>query len=335
MARAARHLPKMDNVTHSLTGLMISRAAMKPAPRAALMMILAANVPDIDVVSGLGGPLSYIEWHRSYTHSLAFAPLMALIPLVLVWRFSMVFYVFSLIGVFSHLLLDWTNVYGIRLLLPFSQRWLRLDQTDIVDPWILAIFFLALAAPALARMVSSEIGSKKSSGARRGWAWFALAAVLAYEGARMAAHTRAIAVMNAHLFNGVIARRITATPAGMNPWRWRGIAEADNFADIVPVDVAGQFDPGEGRIDYGAPASPAIEAARSTRPFEAFARFNQLPFWRVTPLVDGTMVELIDLRFGTPESPGFEARARVDASGVVHDAQFTFGRPLPVGRAQP
>ena len=69
---------------------------------------------------------------------------------------------FRWLGVLSHLVLDWTNVYGIRLLLPFSSRWLRLDQTDVVDPWILAILLLAVAAPALARMVSAEIGSKKT-----------------------------------------------------------------------------------------------------------------------------------------------------------------------------
>jgi len=321
----------MDNLTHALTGLMMSRAMMKPAPRAAVMMILAANVPDIDVVSGLGGSLSYLEWHRGYTHSLAFAPLLAVIPLLVVWRFSLRYYLFSLAGVFSHLLLDWTNVYGVRLLLPFSGRWLRLDQTDIVDPWILTIFFLALAAPALARMVGSEIGSKKTSGARRGWAYFALAAVLTYEGARSAAHSRAIGVINAHLYNGSIPERINAFPDRMNPWRWRGVVEAADFVDILPVDLAGQFDPTDGRIEYSAAPSPAIEAAKRTRPFEIFGRFNQVPFWRTTPVVDGTLVELIDLRFGTPQTPGFEARAIVDQFGQPHDARFGFGG-LPIGK---
>jgi len=241
-------------------------------------------------------------------------------------------YVFSLAGVLSHLLLDWTNVYGIRLLLPFSPRWLRLDQTDVVDPWILAILLLALAAPALARMVSSEIGSKRSAGPGRGWAWFALLTVLTYEGARFAAHQRALAVMSVHLFNGSIPNRLTAVPVRENPWRWRGIVEAEGFVDIVPIDLSTEFDPSDGRIEYTQPPGPAIEAARRHRAFEAFAAFNQLPFWRTTPVPDGTLVELIDLRFGTPQNPGFEARAVVDAEGVVHDARFTFGNPLPTGR---
>jgi inner membrane protein len=322
----------MDNVTHSLVGLMMSRALVNRPPRAALMMILAANVPDVDVVSGLGGALNYIEWHRSYTHSFAFAPLMALIPLLIVWRFSVRGYLFSLAGVLSHLLLDWTNVYGIRLLLPFSHRWLRLDQTDVVDPWILAILLLAVAAPGLARMVSSEIGSKRTAGPRRGWAWFALLAVLTYEGARFAAHQRALAVMSVHLFNGSIPNRLTAVPVRENPWRWRGVAEAEGFVDIVPIDLSTEFDPSDGRIEYTMPAGPAVESAKRTRAFEVFGSFNQLPFWRTTPVPDGTLVELIDLRFGTPQTPGFEARAVVDAAGAAHDAEFTFGTRLPTGK---
>src|SRR5690348_14615791 len=111
----------MDNLTHSLVGLMMSRAGIdRRVPRAALIMVLAANVPDVDVVSGFGGPLTYLKWHRSYTHALASAPVLALLPVLLLLVFrvrpTVWAYLFSLLGVLSHLALDWTNVYGIRLL---------------------------------------------------------------------------------------------------------------------------------------------------------------------------------------------------------------------------
>jgi inner membrane protein len=322
----------MDNVTHSLVGLMMSRAFVtRKVPRAAVMMVIAANLPDVDIVSGFGGTLTYLTWHRSYTHALAFAPAMALIPPLLVWLLlrqkpSLWSYLFSLIGVLSHLLLDWTNVYGIRLLLPFSGRWLRLDQTDVVDPWILALLLMAVAAPALAQLVGSEIGARSSEGPRRGWAWFALFALVAYEGARYTAHERVLAVMGAHLYNGSIAQRLTALPTRANPWRWHGVAEGPGFVDILPIDLAAQFDPSDGRIEYLAEPDPAIAAARATHPFEVFASFSQLPFWKATRLVDGTLVQLIDLRFGTPDAPGFEAHALVNESGV-HDSAVTFGSP--------
>jgi inner membrane protein len=234
----------------------------------------------------------------------------------------------------SHLLLDWTNTYGIRMLLPFSGRWLHLDMTDVVDPWILLALVLAVAAPGLAGLVSSEIGAKKSSGAKRGWAWVALAFLLAYEGGRFAAHQRALAVMGARLYNGKQANRISAIANRWTPFQWRGVAEGGGGAEEngyvvdVPVDLNTEFDPSEGRIDY---TSPPNEAALKTRPFQVFARFNQLPFWKVEKLADGTAeVQLIDLRFGTPERSGFMATGIVETSGVVEESKFGFG--LPVGR---
>jgi inner membrane protein len=318
----------MDNVTHTLVGLMMSRAGIdRRIPRAAGIMMIAANIPDIDIVSGLGGTLAYLKWHRSYTHALAFAPVMALIPLAIFTVFSTRAYLFSLLGVLSHLGLDWTNAYGIRLYLPFSGRWLRLDQTDVVDPWIWLALFLALGAPALARLVSGEISSKKTTGPKLGWAWFALLGISVYEGARFTLHARAIAVMNARLFNGSPAVRLTAIPSRWTPIHWRGIVEGDGFVEIVPVNLSEAFDPSAARVDHPAPPSPEVEDAKRTPAFQEFGAFCQLPFWKATAVEGGTQVELIDLRFGSPQEPGFEARAIVDSSGVVHDSQATFGAP--------
>ena len=81
--------------------------------------------------------------------------------------------------VISHLLLDWTNAYGIPLALPFSTHRYRLDINNIVDVWILAILLIPVIATALSRLVSTEIGERKSPTApRRTWAWAALAGLL-------------------------------------------------------------------------------------------------------------------------------------------------------------
>src|SRR5262245_35198062 len=112
----------MDNVTHTLTGLMLARAGLGGKTKGATaMMLLAVNAPDMDVVSWFGGSLTYLESHRSYTHALVFAPLVALVPFALV-RFlgraplGIAAYLGALGAVVSHLLMDLTNVYGIRLL---------------------------------------------------------------------------------------------------------------------------------------------------------------------------------------------------------------------------
>jgi inner membrane protein len=314
----------MDNVTHSLVGLMLGRVS---GQRAA-MMVVAANLPDIDTISWAGGTLTYLEYHRGIAHALIAAPVWALILILLFRSRTWQSYVACLVGVLSHLLLDWTNVYGIRLLLPASARWLHLDMTDVVDPWILVALLLAVAAPALAGLVSSEIGARKNSGAKIGWAWVALALLLMYEGGRVVAHQRAISMMSARLWNGKPAIRLSAMPNRWTPFEWRGVAEGDGYVINVPVNLNAELDPSEGRVDY---TSAPNQAALQTRAFKVFSSFNQLPFWKTEKLVDGTtQVQLIDLRFGTPEQPGFSAAAILDGS-AVKESKFGFGK-LPVGR---
>src|SRR5262249_62356862 len=41
----------------------------------------------------------------------------------------------SLLAVLVHLGFDWLNDYGIRLLLPFTDRWYYGDIIFVVDPW--------------------------------------------------------------------------------------------------------------------------------------------------------------------------------------------------------
>ena len=119
----------MDNLTHSLTGLMLARAGLgKTSERGGtLMLVLAANAPDLDGLALFRNGFAYMQYHRGYLHSLACSPLMALLPLLLTrwirgtsigWKTWLACW----IGVLSHLAMDFTNVYGIRLLLPFSAK---------------------------------------------------------------------------------------------------------------------------------------------------------------------------------------------------------------------
>jgi len=328
----------MDNITHTLVGLMLSRAGFNsknaPGEKAApLMIMLAANAPDMDTFNVFTDNLRYLQVHRGYTHSLLFMPLVALVPLLLVKAFTrtrftwltLLTYAGCLIAVLSHLLLDWTNVYGIRLLMPLSAKWYRLDSTDIVDPVILGILLLAVAAPALSGLVTSEMGGSKSRGSGRGWAWFALLGLLFYDTGRYVAHGRAISLIDAHNYRGAPAERISAFPVRFTIMRWRGVVEGDGFIYEVPVDLSRDFDAAGGHTEYPAISSPAIDAARTTRTFQIFESFNQLPFWTILPVEDMVRVELLDLRFGSLQHPGFEAVAFVEPHGRIDRAYFSFG----------
>ena len=303
----------MDNITHSVVGLLLARAGLeKTTPRGTAMMVVAANAPDIDAIFWFSGTPTYLEWHRSYPHAIVLAPLVALLPMLLArTRFSWPSFLASLIGVISHLLLDWTNAYGIPLALPFSWHRFRLDIANVFDVWIWAILLGAAIMMALARR------------ARRSLAFTALAVLLVFEAVRVVSHARAIDVMSAHLYEGAPPRRVTALPGAFNPLAWRGVIEGEGFVVIVPVNLTAGFDAGAERLYPIAAPIPAMDAALGTRPFQVFSRWFQLPFWKVTPVEDGLRLDLIDLRFGDPDHPGFASvSAIVDRTGKVLRAGF-------------
>jgi inner membrane protein len=315
--------------------LFLSRAGLhRLTPRATPILLLAALAPDIDIVALAGGPLSYLHYHRHLTHSLLLAPVLALAVVVLAraagpvrWAGA---FIAALIGVASHLLLDLTNIFGVRLLLPFSARWFHLDLTSIVDPWIWAMLLAAVAGPFLSRLVGSEIasGGVRDPHAGRGFARAALAFLLLYNCGRAVLHARAAAMLDARVYQGAQPLRVAALPSAANPLRWRGVVETESFYAVSSVDVTREFDPGRATVFYKPEPGPAIEAAGGAPGIREFLGFSRYPLWRVSPASspDGaSLVELVDLRFGTPLQPGIMVSALVSPSGAVLRTHFGWG----------
>src|SRR6266508_6075308 len=143
----------MDGLTHSLVGLTSAKAGLERlSPGATVVCILSANAPDIDVLSRLfGNHWTLLHYHRGITHSIigTFA-LGILIPsifyagdrLIARWRKheARIRYcgllVASLIAAATHPVMDWTNNYGVRPLLPWNGRWFYGDLVFIIDPYI-------------------------------------------------------------------------------------------------------------------------------------------------------------------------------------------------------
>ena len=318
----------MDNLTHSLTGLMLSRAGLNRFyPRATLLLIISANIPDIDVVTIVRGPLYYFEQHRGITHSIAAAPFMALLSVLLVCAVGRTMqgwvtaWGLALIGVASHLLLDWTNTYGIRLFYPFSSQWLHLDLINLFDLIVWAVLLLCWLGPLLGKLVSGEIGAKAGTG--RGLAIFALSFFLIYDFGRFLWHQRAVEILNSREYSGGPPIRAAAFPdAGVSPLLWTGWIERPQFVMRFTVNVLKEFDPTAGITIFKPPPSPAIEAARHAQPVAVFLRFAQYPLWSITPLdnPEGARdVELTDWRFP------FTAQAVVDSSNRVISSSFQIG----------
>ena len=143
----------MDNLTHSLVGLTAAKAGLENlSPGATGLCLLAANAPDADiVVLAFGDRWSFLQHHRGITHAIVGVIALALVlPLIfyvvdLLWsRFRNQQPTVKLKGLLlasfvvsaTHPLLDWTNNYGIRFLLPWNQRWFYGDLVFIVDPFM-------------------------------------------------------------------------------------------------------------------------------------------------------------------------------------------------------
>lgn len=175
----------MDPITHTMTGAAISRAGLdRTTPLAAATLMLAANAPDIDVfVYAVGDAYDGLAFRRGWTHGpLAWVLLpLALTALMLAWdrwvrrrrapdvppaRARPILYL-SVLGVLTHPVLDWMNTYGIRLLMPFSDRWFYGDALFIIDPWV----WLALGGPLFLAYSSTRT-------AILGWALLAAASSL-------------------------------------------------------------------------------------------------------------------------------------------------------------
>jgi inner membrane protein len=141
----------MDNLTHSLAGAALSKTRLGALhPRAATVLVLAANIADIDIVAALWGRESYLVHHRGITHSLCgTVVLCAALAACVRWidargsdaraSWSALFLLCGA-GLVSHPLLDYLNNYGVRPWLPFDARWYYGDLVFIAEPWLWLIF---------------------------------------------------------------------------------------------------------------------------------------------------------------------------------------------------
>lgn len=142
----------MDNLTHSLVGLAAAKAGLERlSPGATAVSIIAANAPDADILTLVGGRWAYLHHHRGITHSIVGTLALALIIPFTFYLVDLSIARFrrqprqlklrglllaSLIASATHPLMDWTNNYGVRPLLPWNGQWFYGDLVFILDPWL-------------------------------------------------------------------------------------------------------------------------------------------------------------------------------------------------------
>ena len=305
----------MDNVTHSLVGLTAAKTGLERlSPGATLLCVLAANAPDSDVaVIFFGDRWDLLQHHRGITHSFVGTAFLALLlPLIFygVDRFwarlrrrapktnFRGLLIVSVVVSATHPLLDWTNNYGIRLLLPWNPRWFYGDLMFIVDPFLWLILVAGL-------LVIWRVRNERKS--QIAFASFAI--VVAYWGALGFAHARAIArgqeeAQRIVAASGETIARLAAMPTLANPLRWDCVFETDKATYRFGVALNGSTPNGR-VVRYEKPTGPLAAAMREVsgeKPARVFLGFARFPVARLADpsCATETLLQLADLRYTEP-----------------------------------
>ncbi len=161
-----------------LTGACMSRAGLnRKTGLATATLVLAAEASDLDVFYGIHGRVAALQHHRGWTHSFVAVPVMAGLAVLVVWAWNRLFrkqrpdpnppvrwgvlYGIALLGPLSHILLDYTTAYGIRMFEPFSYKWYEWDIVSIIEPFMLGVLILGLVLPYLFGLINEEIGARQ------------------------------------------------------------------------------------------------------------------------------------------------------------------------------
>jgi inner membrane protein len=338
----------MEPITHFMTGAVLARSGFnRKAAYATLAMTLAAEAPDLDTLWSVRGPIASFQHHRGWTHTFLGVPFEAAVIVGFVWLFHRwrehgknsqadqhlhhqgeqtapirwsLLYCFSLIALLSHLLLDWTNNYGIRPFFPFDPHWYAGSIVFIFEPVIFVLLLAALIAPSLFGLINSEVGARKPAFRGRGWAIFALLAIVALWALRFVEHAKALQLAQSTDYNAAPVSRVFASPFPLNPFHWETIAETPRFYQLASVDTLNSLATTSTQADviYKPPTTLATLVAKRSWLGEAYLDWSQFPI--VTDIginEEGlTTVTFRDLRFFY-DTPFLAGRENPPLSGAA------------------
>lgn len=296
----------MDNLTHSLAGWSLGQAGLKTKTRKGLAaLILAANMPDIDVFFG-NAPWDPLAIHRGFTHGLVggvlvMPPMLAgLLWLLDRWqsrggaefksglpmRFGWLL-ALSYLGAITHPLLDLLTTYSVQLYSPFSSAWYHADGLFIIDIWIWLVLATAIGL------------SKRREQQGREWRRLpqsAIVAVVIYIGLNLSISDRAFASVRAA---DPQAQAIFASPPPVLFWRrdlvWRdGDCYRRSSFDPIGGGIARA-----GVCEPSNMADPTVrEAIRRDPRLRKFLKWSILPQAAVTSGRCSVRVTIGDARYG-------------------------------------
>jgi inner membrane protein len=345
-ANARDMLDGMEPITHLMTGACLARAGFnRKAAYATVAMTLAAEAPDLDTLWSIDGPIAAFQHHRGWTHTLVGLPVEAAIVVGAIWlmhrwrsrrdkinptiiraratapiRWGLL-YCFALIALLSHLLLDWTNNYGLRPFFPFNPRWYAGSFVFIFEPVMFLLLLIALVAPSLFGLISSEVGARRAAFRGRGWAIFTLVAIVALWGWRAAEHQKAVQLAMTSDYGGAEVLRVSVSPYPINPFRWHAVAETPQTYQLITIDTFNDIATtnGQGDVFYKPPTTLATLVAKRSWLGEVYLDWSSWPLVTDTGTDPKglTTVTFRDLRF-MYDTSFLRGRENPPLSGMVY-----------------
>jgi len=349
----------LEPVTHFLTGACLGRAGLnRKTALATATVTLAAEAPDLDVLGNLKGGTFGFAHHRGFTHSFLglFLVAAAVVGFIyLIWRLRGrklknpnlpprwgLLFLFAYVAGLTHILLDFTNAYGVRPFWPFSERWYSWDIVSIVEPVLLILLVGGLVLPGLLSLVDQEIGARSRGPQGRWTATFALIGMVAVWAVRDYEHRRAVNALEARQYEGADPIRVSAYPYIWDPFVWSGVVETRNlFASMLVDSSQPEVDPGEQmQVRYKPPETAATLAAKRSYLGRVYLDWAAYPLTEVEQLDEPAsyIVRFKDLRYLYPgeRSSALSARVLLDANYEVIAEEFGFRmHGIPMRRSQP
>jgi inner membrane protein len=296
---------------------------------ATLTMVLAAEAADLDVLWAIKGPIAAFQHHRGITHTFVGAPFVAAATLGFVYllcfwrdptgkprilrsklpvRWGYLFWL-ALLAALSHILLDYTTAYGIRMFAPFDWRWYSWDIVFIIEPVILLALIAGLVLPSLFGLINQEIGARSKGPRGQAGAIFALVCLVVIWGFRDYEHRRALNAMGALLYKGAVPTKIAAYPYWVTPFRWHGVVETEAFSQTLPVNSMAPAvdDLLEAQTYFKPEETPVTQAAKGSYLGRVYFDWAVFPLTQAEQLqgaFKGYLVRFQDLRFAYPEQRG-------------------------------
>jgi inner membrane protein len=310
----------MFNSTHTFVGFTIARTGLdKWVPKAAVTAVIAANLPDIDIVFDLGGVPSYIEHHRGISHSIVGIPLLSLALAAAMYIFTKNFwrtFVLALVVMATHPALDYSNPYGLRPFLPFDGSWYYGDALFILDPLIDFILLLGIVIGAFFKPAKPAL------------AYVSMLVALVYIGARINARDTARHELEGYTSKITDYRVSAVLPRFMNMRMWDGIIGTEDSI------VKARIDTETGTVTEVARLakienSQIIDAAAATRTARAVLGFARFPVTRVHKTENGYRVTFLDFRFYDEVSRrSFAADVELDHAMNVTNETLAFNESI-------